>query len=57
VTGIEFLNKNELLISTNDSRIRLFNSKVNDIYIQEYKMKEKFKGHENNELMIKACYE
>ena len=28
VTGLEFINNNEMLISTNDSRIRLFNIKV-----------------------------
>lgn len=57
MTGIEFLNNKELLISTNDSRIRLFSSHVLSLLIKEFKMKEKFKGHENNDIMIKACYE
>jgi len=50
VTGIEFINNNEMLVSTNDSRIRLLN-------IKENRTKTKFKGHENNELMIKAFYD
>lgn len=50
ITSIYFINKNEALITTNDSRIRLID--VNDGNINH-----KMKGHKNEEGMIKACYD
>ena len=44
VSGIAFLNKQEFLISTNDSRLRVYNlADVNRI-------KYKYKGHKNENL-------
>ena len=49
VSGVKFVGKgNEILISTNDSRLRLFNL---DDYIQKYK----YKGHKSENLPIEAC--
>ena len=45
VSGVRFLNSNEVLISTNDSRLRLFN-------LEDYIQKYKYKGHKNENLQI-----
>lgn len=50
MTGIEFLNKNHGLITTNDSSIRLVN-------INDGKTIQKYKGLSNDELMIRASFE
>lgn len=47
ITNIQFLNKNQALITTNDSRIRLVN-------IADGKVIYKYKGHKNEEFMIRA---
>lgn len=48
VSGVQFLGKgNEILISTNDSRLRLFN-------LEDYTQKYKYKGHVNENLQIEA---
>ena len=48
VSGVQFLGKgNEILISTNDSRLRLFN-------LEDYTQKYKYKGHRNENLQIEA---
>lgn len=48
ITGIEFIRNNEILVSTNDSRIRIANIDGRILY--------KFKGHENEEGLLKAHY-
>jgi WD40 repeat protein len=50
VTGIEFINNNVILVSTNDSRIRLLN-------IYDGKTIQKFKGHTNEKSLLKAFYD
>ncbi len=49
VTGIEFLENcsSEALVTTNDSRLRLIN-------LDNFKMKLKYKGHQNKNLQIRA---
>jgi WD40 repeat protein len=59
VSGINFIGKNKILISTNDSRLRLFNLeeiKSIDQYqgVADWIMKYKFKGHKNENLQIEA---
>ena len=49
VSGVHFIGKgNEILISTNDSRLRLFN-------LEDYTQKYKYKGHSSEQLPIEAC--
>ena len=49
VSGVKFIGKgNEVLISTNDSRLRLFN-------LEDYTQKYKYKGHLSENLPIEAC--
>jgi hypothetical protein len=50
ITNLEFLNKNHILASTNDSSIRLLN-------IFDGKMIQKYKGLINEEHMTRACFE
>ena len=50
ITNIEFLNMNLVLITTNDSSVRLVN--VND-----GKVIQKYKGLKNEEYMIRASFE
>ena len=45
VSGINFINNKEVLISTNDSRLRLFN-------LEECLLKVKFKGHLSENLQL-----
>lgn len=49
VTGIEFLDDTHVLISTNDSRMRLFS-------LHDYSLKQKYKGLINEEAPIKATF-
>lgn len=49
ITGIEFLRRGEMLISTNDCRIRIANIDGRVMF--------KFKGHVNEEGLLKANYE
>ena len=49
MAGVRFIGKgNEILISTNDSRLRLFN-------LDDYTQKYKYKGHTSENLPIEAC--
>ena len=48
ITDIKFIKKNEILVTTNDSRIRIIN-------INDGSVIQKFKGHKNMEGMLK-CY-
>jgi WD40 repeat protein len=50
ITNIEFVNRTQALVTTNDSRIRLVN-------ISDGKMIQKYKGHLNEEYMIRAFVE
>lgn len=50
MTGIYFKNMKEAIITTNDSRIRLING-------YDGKSIKKFKGHLNDESLIRANYE
>ena len=50
ITSIEFINRNSLLVSTNDSRVRLVN-------VFDGKVIQKYKGLVNEEFMLKAYYE
>ncbi|CDW88776.1 wd repeat-containing protein [Stylonychia lemnae] len=45
ISGVQFLSKNEILIATNDSRLRLFN-------LEDCIQKYKYKGHKNENLQI-----
>ena len=47
ITNIEFVNRTQALITTNDSRIRLVN-------ISDGKMIQKYKNHVNEEYMIRS---
>jgi len=47
VSGITFFSEHEILITTNDSRLRLIN-------IDDGKLKFKYKGHKNENLQIQA---
>jgi WD repeat-containing protein 44 len=50
VTGLQFTNDGkQILISTNDSRIRLYD-------MDDYSMSMKYKGHENETLQIRAHF-
>lgn len=44
-----FINQNELIVSSNDNKIRIIN-------INNGNVLKKYKGHKNNEGMIKICY-
>jgi len=48
VSGIVFLSQKEVIISTNDSRLRLFN-------LDECLQKVKFKGFKSENLQKKPC--
>ena len=50
ITNIDFINRTQALITSNDSRIRLVN-------ISDGKMIQKYKGHTNNEFMIRCFSE
>jgi WD40 repeat protein len=50
ITNIEFVNRTQALITTNDSRIRLVN-------ISDGKLVQKYKGHVNEDYMIKSFSE
>ena len=49
ITDIKFITKNEILVTTNDNRIRLMN-------INDGSVLQKFKGHQNMEGMLKCDY-
>ena len=49
ITDIKFIKKNEILVTTNDSRIRIIN-------INDGSVIQKFKGHKNMEGMLKCDY-
>ena len=49
ITDIKFIRKNEILVTTNDNRIRIIN--INDGSILQ-----KFKGHQNSEGMLKCDF-
>ena len=52
VTGLEFVNNsgNQLLVTTNDSRIRLIN-------MEDFSMSFKYKGLANKSCQIRASFE
>ena len=49
ITNIKFLTKNEILVTTNDNRIRIMN-------INDGSVIQKFKGHKNMEGMLKCDF-
>jgi WD40 repeat protein len=49
VTGLELMDDSHLLVTTNDSRLRLFN-------LHDFSMKQKYKGHTNENGPIKATF-
>ena len=49
ITNIKFLTKNEILVTTNDNRIRIMN-------INDGSVIQKFKGHKNTEGMLKCDF-
>ena len=49
ITNVEFSNENEILITTNDSRLRLFN-------IENFKQVVKYKGYKNQNFNIGATF-
>ena len=49
VTGIEFLDETQFLVTTNDSRARLIN-------LSDFSMKQKYKGSKNEQAPIKATF-
>ena len=49
VTGIEFLDESQFLVTTNDSRVRLMN-------LQDFTMVQKYKGCKNEQAPIKATF-
>ena len=49
ITDIKFIKKNEILVTTNDSRIRIIN-------INDGSVIQKFKGHKNMEGMLKCDF-
>ena len=49
ITDIKFIKKNEILVTTNDSRIRIIN-------INDGSVIQKFKGHKNLEGMLKCDF-
>ena len=49
ITDIKFIKKNEILVTTNDSRIRIMN-------INDGSVIQKFKGHKNMEGMLKCDF-
>ena len=49
ITDIKFITKNEILVTTNDNRIRLMN-------INDGRVIQKFKGHQNMEGMLKSDF-
>jgi WD40 repeat protein len=49
VTGIEFLDETQFLVTTNDSRVRLMN-------LQDFTMVQKYKGCKNEQAPIKATF-
>lgn len=53
VTSIVFLDNTEVLVTTNDSRIRIVN--VEGRLVNSGSKQMKFKGHRNDNLQIRAC--
>ena len=49
ITDIQFLTKNQILVTTNDNRIRILN-------INDGSVIQKFRGHKNTEGMLKCAY-
>ena len=49
ITDIKFIRKNEILVTTNDNRIRIIN-------INDGSVLQKFKGHQNSEGMLKCDF-
>ena len=49
ITDIKFIKKNEILVTTNDNRIRIIN-------LNDGSVIQKFKGHKNMEGMLKCDY-
>ena len=49
ITDIKFMTKNEILVTTNDNRIRIIN-------INDGSVIQKFKGHKNMEGMLKCDF-
>ena len=49
ITDIKFIRKNEILVTTNDNRIRIIN-------INDGSVLQKFKGHKNTEGMLKCDF-
>ena len=49
MSDIKFITKNEILVTTNDNRIRLMN-------INDGRVIQKFKGHQNMEGMLKSDF-
>jgi WD40 repeat protein len=50
ITGLEFINNNHVLVTTNDSRIRLMN-------IHDGRTIQKYKGYTNEKYLIKAHFD
>ena len=49
ITGMKFLTKTQILVTTNDNRIRILNINNGDVI-------QKFRGHKNTEGMLKCDY-
>jgi WD40 repeat protein len=49
ITDIQFLTKNQILVTTNDNRIRILN-------INDGSVIQKFRGHKNTEGILKCAY-
>ena len=49
ITDMKFLTKTQLLVTTNDNRIRILNVNNGDVI-------QKFRGHQNTEGMLKSDY-
>ena len=49
ITDIKFIRKNEILVTTNDNRIRIIN-------INDGSVLQKFRGHQNSEGMLKCDF-
>jgi len=49
VTGFDFLDEQQAIITTNDSRMRLYN-------LKDFTLKQKYKGLVNEKFPIKATF-
>ena len=49
ITDMQFLTKNEILVTTNDNRIRILN-------VYDGSVIQKFRGHKNTEGMLRCTY-